>query len=106
MPVEASSVTVGHCYAGTDGQQFKVTALVNGRVHFETLGGSGAGSSGDETPALEEFRHRLKEEVPCPDLDRSVPSQAEGERGEESTGMDRPVPNQAEGERGQEEVTP
>lgn len=100
MPVEASSVRVGHCYTGTDGQQFKVTALVEGRVHFETLGGSGAGSSGDEAPALEEFQRRLEKEVSCPEEDRSVPSQAEGERDQESTGMDRPVPSQAEGERG------
>ena len=101
MSVEASSVRVGHCYAGSEGQQFKVTALVGGRVHFETLGGSGARSPGDETPALEEFRRRLEKEVSCPEEDRSIPSQAEGERDQESTGMDRPVPSQAEGGRGQ-----
>ena len=98
MPVEASSVKVGHCYAGADGQQIKVTALVEGSVHFEVLGGSGAGPSGDEAPALEEFRRRLDKEVPCPEMEHSVPSQAEGERGQD-TGMDRPVPSQAEGGR-------
>lgn len=100
MPVEASSVRVGHCYAGSDGRQFRVTALVDGRVHFETLGANEAGSSEVEAPMLEEFQRRLEKEVSCPEGDRSVPSQAEGERGQESTGMSRPVPSQAEGERG------
>lgn len=101
MPVDANNVRVGHCYAGVDGGCFKVTAIVEGRVHFEILGGGGAGSSGDEEPALQEFAGRLREEVPCPEMDQSVPSQAEGERDAQSTGMDRPLPSQAEGERGQ-----
>lgn len=100
MPVDANSVRVGHCYAGTDGRCFKVTALVEGRVHFEVLGGSGAGSSGDEEPTVQEFLGRLEREVPCPEMDQPVPSQAEGERDGQSTEMDRPVPSQAEGERG------
>ena len=101
MPVDANSVRVGHCYAGTDGRTFKVTALVEGRVRFETLDGGGAASSGDEEPAVQEFLGRLREEVPCPEMDQPVPSQAEGERDGEHTEMDRPVPSQAEGERGQ-----
>lgn len=99
MPVDANGVRVGHCYAGVGGGCFKVTAIVEGRVRFETLGGGGAGSSGGEESARE-FAARLREEVPCPEMDQPVPSQAEGERGTQDTGMDRPLPSQAEGERG------
>ena len=101
MPVDANTVRVGHCYADTDGRCLKVTALIEGRVRFEALGGDGAAPSGNEEPTLEEFLGRLDKEVPCPDMDQPVPSQAEGERDGESTQMDRPVPSQAEGERGQ-----
>ena len=100
MPVDANSVRVGHCYAGVDGGCFKVTAIVEGRVRFEILGEGAAGSSGGEEPA-QEFAGKLREEVPCPEMDQPVPSQAEGERDARDTGMDRPLPSQAEGERGQ-----
>ena len=49
----------------------EVTAIVEGRVRFETLGGGGAGSSGGEE-AAEDFAGKLREEVPLnllyPDL--------------------------------------
>lgn len=101
MLSDANSVRVGHCYAGADGQCFKVTALIEGRVRVETLGADGAAASGSEDSTLEEFLGRVDKEVPCPEMDQPVPSQAEGERDGESTDMDRPVPSQAEGERGQ-----
>jgi hypothetical protein len=52
MPVEASSVTVGHCYAGTDGQQFSYGARQWPRISRRWVG------AGPGRPGMKRLRWR------------------------------------------------
>ena len=81
MPIDPGGVRVGHCYAVSGGQRRKVAAIVDGRVHHDPLDGEAPSSTTPqqaEFPTLEAFAGMVEREVPCPDVARAKPSQAEG----------------------------
>lgn len=78
---------MGHCCAvgagDGGGQRRKVTAVVDGTVHYEAVaeGAEAAPSPGPtaaDAPTLEASANEVKAEVPCPDVPRGKPSKAEG----------------------------